>query len=70
MTGDPDTMPPGKTAIEALRLMEDGRQESVDEGGSEARGYRREHVTRRQTLTSDQAPARLTWINDAGLCLT
>jgi len=25
MTGDPDTMPPGKTAIEALRLMEDGR---------------------------------------------
>ena len=25
MTHDPDTMPPGKTAIEALRLMEDGR---------------------------------------------
>jgi len=25
MTGDPDTMPPGKTAIEALRLMEGGR---------------------------------------------
>jgi CBS domain-containing protein len=25
MTRDPDTMPPGKTAIEALRLMEDGR---------------------------------------------
>ena len=25
MTGEPDTMPPGKTAIEALRLMEDGR---------------------------------------------
>lgn len=25
MTPDPNTMPPGKTAIEALRLMEDGR---------------------------------------------
>jgi CBS domain-containing protein len=25
MTRDPDTMPPGRTAIEALRLMEDGR---------------------------------------------
>lgn len=25
MTRDPDTMPTGKTAIEALRLMEDGR---------------------------------------------
>ena len=25
MTRDPDTMPPGKAAIEALRLMEDGR---------------------------------------------
>ncbi len=25
MTPNPDTMPPGKTAIEALRLMEDGR---------------------------------------------
>ena len=25
MTPDPDTMPPGRTAIEALRLMEDGR---------------------------------------------
>jgi CBS domain-containing protein len=25
MTRDPDTMPPGKTAIEALRQMEDGR---------------------------------------------
>jgi len=25
MTRDPNTMPPGKTAIEALRLMEDGR---------------------------------------------
>jgi len=25
MTPDPETMPPGKTAIEALRLMEDGR---------------------------------------------
>jgi len=25
MTRDPDTMPPGNTAIEALRLMEDGR---------------------------------------------
>lgn len=24
MTRDPDTMPPGKTAIEALRLMQDG----------------------------------------------
>jgi len=29
MTGDPDTMPPGKTAIEALRLMEDGRYRYV-----------------------------------------
>ena len=25
MTPEPDTMPPGNTAIEALRLMEDGR---------------------------------------------
>ena len=25
MTPNPDTMPPGRTAIEALRLMEDGR---------------------------------------------
>ena len=25
MTPDPATMPPGKVAIEALRLMEDGR---------------------------------------------
>jgi CBS domain-containing protein len=25
MTPDPDTIPPGETAIEALRLMEDGR---------------------------------------------
>jgi CBS domain-containing protein len=25
MTPEPDTMPPGKTAIEALRLMEHGR---------------------------------------------
>ena len=25
MTRDPDTMPPGNSAIEALRLMEDGR---------------------------------------------
>jgi len=25
MTPDPDTMPPGKVAIDALRLMEDGR---------------------------------------------
>jgi CBS domain-containing protein len=25
MTPDPDAIPPGKTAIEALRLMEDGR---------------------------------------------
>jgi CBS domain-containing protein len=25
MTPNPDTMPPGKMAIEALRLMEDGR---------------------------------------------
>lgn len=24
MTPDPDTMPPGKTAVEALRLMQDG----------------------------------------------
>ena len=29
MTRDPDCMPPGKTAIEALRLMEDG---IVDDG--------------------------------------
>ena len=29
MTRDPDTMPPGKTAIEALRLMEDGRYRHV-----------------------------------------
>jgi len=29
MTGDPDTMPPGKTAIEALRLMEGGRYRHV-----------------------------------------
>ena len=29
MTPDPDTMPPGKTAIEALRLMEDGRYRHV-----------------------------------------
>ena len=29
MTHDPDTMPPGKTAIEALRLMEDGRYRHV-----------------------------------------
>jgi CBS domain-containing protein len=35
MTRDPDTMPPGKTAIEALRLMEDGRYRHVPivEGG-------------------------------------
>jgi signal-transduction protein with cAMP-binding, CBS, and nucleotidyltransferase domain len=29
MTRDPDTMPPGKTAIEALRLMQDGRYRHV-----------------------------------------
>ena len=29
MTHEPDTMPPGKTAIEALRLMEDGRYRHV-----------------------------------------
>jgi CBS domain-containing protein len=29
MTRDPDTMPPGKTAIEALRLMENGRYRHV-----------------------------------------
>jgi CBS domain-containing protein len=29
MTRDPDTMAPGKTAIEALRLMEDGRYRHV-----------------------------------------
>ena len=29
MTRDPNTMPPGKTAIEALRLMEDGRYRHV-----------------------------------------
>ena len=29
MTRDPDTMPPGKTAIEALRLMEYGRYRHV-----------------------------------------
>jgi CBS domain-containing protein len=29
MTRDPDTMPLGKTAIEALRLMEDGRYRHV-----------------------------------------
>jgi CBS domain-containing protein len=35
MTPAPDTMPPGKTAIEALRLMEDGRYRHVPivEGG-------------------------------------
>jgi CBS domain-containing protein len=35
MTRDPTTMPPGKTAIEALRLMEDGRYRHlpiVDDG--------------------------------------
>ena len=35
MTSEPDTMPPGRTAIEALRLMEDGRYRHVpivDEG--------------------------------------
>jgi len=35
MTRDPDTMPPGNTAIEALRLMEDGRFRHlpiIDEG--------------------------------------
>ena len=35
MTRDPDTMPPGNTAIEALRLMEGGRYRHVpvvDEG--------------------------------------
>ena len=37
MTPEPDTMPPGKTAIEALRLMEDGRYRHgpvVDGAGS------------------------------------
>jgi CBS domain-containing protein len=29
MTRDPDTMPPGRTATEALRLMEDGRYRHV-----------------------------------------
>jgi hypothetical protein len=29
MTRDPDTMPPGRTAIEALRLMEGGRYRHV-----------------------------------------
>ena len=29
MTPDPNTMPPGRTAIEALRLMEDGRYRHV-----------------------------------------
>lgn len=29
MTRDPDAMPPGKTAIEVLRLMEDGRYRHV-----------------------------------------
>ena len=29
MTRDPTTMPPGKTAIEALRLMQDGRYRHV-----------------------------------------
>jgi CBS domain-containing protein len=29
MTRDPDTMPPGKTAIDALRLMEYGRYRHV-----------------------------------------
>jgi CBS domain-containing protein len=29
MTCDPTTMPPGKTAIDALRLMEDGRYRHV-----------------------------------------
>jgi CBS domain-containing protein len=29
MTREPDTMPPGKTAIEALRLMEGGRYRHV-----------------------------------------
>ena len=35
MTREPDTMPPGKTAIEGLRLMEDGRYRHVPvvEGG-------------------------------------
>ena len=35
MTSEPDTIPPGRTAIEALRLMEDGRYRHVpivDEG--------------------------------------
>ena len=35
MTSEPDTMPPGRTAIEALRLMEDGHYRHVpivDEG--------------------------------------
>ena len=29
MTREPDTMPPGKSAIEALRLMQDGRYRHV-----------------------------------------
>jgi CBS domain-containing protein len=29
MTRNPMTMPPGKTAIEALRLMEDGRYRHI-----------------------------------------
>ena len=29
MTREPDTMPPGKTVFEALRLMEDGRYRHV-----------------------------------------
>ena len=35
MTRDPNAMPPGKTAIEVLRLMEDGRYRHVPivEGG-------------------------------------
>lgn len=35
MTPDPDTMPPGKTAVEALRLMRDGgyRHLPIVEGG-------------------------------------
>jgi CBS domain-containing protein len=35
MTPEPDTMPPGKMAIDALRLMEDGRYRHlpiVDDG--------------------------------------
>jgi CBS domain-containing protein len=35
MTRDPDTIPPGKVVIEALRMMEDGRSRHlpiVDEG--------------------------------------